>query len=55
MAKKYAGQKDAAAKLAEKVQKGGSGVWGNVPMPPNPSVNAEDAKTLVDWILAGAK
>lgn len=55
VAKKYAGQKDAAAKLAEKVQKGGSGVWGNVPMPPNPSVNAEDAKKLVDWILAGAK
>ena len=55
VAKKYAGQKDAAAKLAEKVQKGGSGVWGNVPMPPNPSVNADEAKKLVDWILAGAK
>jgi len=55
VAKKYAGQKDAVAKLAEKVQKGGSGVWGTVPMPPNPSVNPEEAKKLVEWILAGAK
>lgn len=55
VAKKYAGQKDAVAKLAEKVQKGGSGVWGNVPMPPNPGVNADEAKKLVEWVLAGAK
>jgi cytochrome c len=55
VAKKYAGQKDAVAKLAEKVQKGGSGVWGNVPMPPNPAVNADEAKKLVEWVLAGAK
>ncbi len=53
VAKKYAGQ-NAAAKLAEKVQKGGSGVWGKVPMPPN-AVKPEEAKALVDWILAGAK
>lgn len=55
VAKKYAGQKDAVAKLAEKVQKGGSGVWGTVPMPPNPGVNADEAKKLVEWVLAGAK
>lgn len=53
VAAKYAG-KNAAAALAEKVQKGGSGVWGNVPMPPN-AVKPEEAKALVDWILAGAK
>jgi cytochrome c len=53
VAKKYAGQ-NVAAKLAEKVQKGGSGVWGNVPMPPN-AVKPEEAKALVDWILSGAK
>ena len=31
VAAKYAGQKDAAAKLAEKIHKGGTGVWGAGP------------------------
>jgi cytochrome c len=52
VAAKYAGQADAAAKLAAKVQKGGVGVWGQVPMPPNPQVNEADAKALVEWILS---
>ena len=51
IASKYAGQKDAAAKLAAKVKKGGSGVWGPVPMPPNPQVSDADLKTLSNWIL----
>jgi cytochrome c len=51
VAAKYAGQKDAAAKLAEKIQKGGSGVWGAVPMPANPGVNPAEAKQLADWVL----
>jgi cytochrome c len=55
VAKKYAGQKDAEAKLFEKVKKGGVGAWGNVPMPPNANVKDEDIKTLVKWVLAGAK
>ena len=50
IAKKYKGQ-DVAAKLAEKVKKGGQGVWGPVPMPPNAAVPDADIKTLVDWIL----
>ena len=37
VAKKYQGDAGAAAKLAEKVKKGGQGVWGPVPMPPNPA------------------
>lgn len=52
VAAKYAGQKDAAAKLEAKVMKGGSGVWGPVPMPANPQVNAEEAKKLVAWVLS---
>ena len=52
VAKKYAGQKDAAAKLAAKVMKGGSGVWGAVSMPANPQVNEAEANKLVAWILA---
>ena len=38
-----------------KVKAGGKGVWGQIPMPPNAAVKDEDAKTLVKWILAGAK
>lgn len=52
VAAKYAGQADAAAKLATKVQKGGVGAWGQIPMPPNPQVNDADAKALVAWILS---
>ena len=52
VAAKYAGQKDAAEKLAGKVIKGGSGVWGPVPMPANAQVSAEEAKNLVAWVLA---
>ncbi len=52
VAAKYAGQPDAAAKLEAKVLKGGSGVWGPVPMPSNTQVSADEAKKLVAWILA---
>lgn len=52
VAKKYAGQKDAAAKLADKVKKGGTGVWGQVPMPPNPAVPDADVQALVKWVLS---
>lgn len=52
VAKKYAGQKDAEAKLVEKVKKGGTGVWGQVPMPPNAAVPDADMHALVKWILS---
>ena len=52
VAAKYAGQKDAADKLATKIIKGGSGVWGPVPMPANAQVNPEEAKKLAAWVLA---
>jgi len=51
VAAKYAGQKDAVAKLAEKIQKGSSGVWGPVPMPANATVNADEAKQLATWVM----
>ena len=51
VAAKYAGQKDAVAMLATKIQKGGVGVWGQVPMPANPQVSADEAKTLAAWVL----
>ena len=52
IAAKYAGQGDAADKLALKVMKGGSGVWGPIPMPANPQVSPDEAKKLVAWILS---
>jgi cytochrome c len=52
VAAKYAGDKAAVDKLATKIQKGGSGVWGPVPMPANPQVNEAEAKQLATWVLS---
>ena len=52
VAAKYATDKDASAKLAKKVREGGVGVWGQIPMPANPQINADEAAALVKWILA---
>jgi cytochrome c len=52
VAAKYAGQKGAEDKLVQKVMKGGSGVWGPVPMPANPQVSEAEARSLVKWVLA---
>lgn len=53
IAAKYRGQKDAEAKLVDKVSKGGSGIWGAVPMPPNaPQIKQSDINTLVRYILS---
>jgi cytochrome c len=51
VAAKYKGNKDAVALLAGKIQKGGAGVWGAVPMPPN-AVTAAEAKLLATWVLS---
>lgn len=52
IAKKYAAQKDAVDMLAGKIQKGGAGVWGPIPMPANAQVNAVEAKTLATWVMS---
>ena len=52
VARRYAGQKDAEARLAEKIVKGGKGAWGEVPMPPNATVKPDEAETLARWILS---
>jgi len=53
VAAKYAGQKDAVAKLVEKLRHGGSGNWGAIPMPGNPALPEKDAQALVRWVLSG--
>ena len=52
VADKYRADKKAEAMLADKVKKGGVGVWGQIPMPPNAQVKDEDVKALVKWILS---
>lgn len=53
VAAKYKGDKTAEARLIQKVKAGGSGAWGDMPMPPNsPQVKDDDIKTLVQWILS---
>lgn len=53
IAAKYKGDKSAEGKLVEKVKKGGSGVWGPMPMPANsPQVKDGDIQTIVKWILS---
>ena len=52
VAAKYRNDKAAEAKLVEKVKKGGAGVWGQVPMPPNANVSDADVRALVKWILS---
>ncbi|MFG6461103.1 c-type cytochrome [Roseateles sp. DXS20W] len=54
IAAKYRGQKDAAAQLADKVRKGGKGVWGPIPMPPSGADKIADAdlKAALEWVLA---
>ena len=52
VAKKYAGQSDAAAKLAAKIVAGGAGTWGAVPMPANTQVSQAEALQLANWVLS---
>ena len=51
IAAKYVEDKGADVKLATKIREGGVGVWGQVPMPPQPQVTEAEALTLARWIL----
>ena len=51
IAAKYKG-KSVETELVEKVKKGGSGVWGAVPMPGQPQLSDADARVIVKWVLA---
>lgn len=53
IAAKHKGNANDVAAMSEKVRKGGKGVYGPVPMPPNPvsKISDEEIKTVVEWIL----
>ena len=55
IATKYAGDANVGAALARSIRNGGSGKWGEIPMPPQKQVSEADAKKLARWILDGAK
>ena len=52
IAAKYKDDKTATDRLATKIIKGGSGVWGPLSMPANPQVSEADAKKLAAWVLS---
>ena len=52
VAAKYADQKNAADVLARKIRRGGSGVWGQDVMPPQPQVSEAEARTLAKYVLS---
>jgi cytochrome c len=51
VAEKYENTEDNVKMLAGKIIKGGSGVWGNIPMTPHPSLSQEDAEAMVKYVL----
>lgn len=54
IADKHKDDANAADVLTQHVRDGSVGVWGQVPMPPNPAISDEDLAKVVEWVLAGA-
>lgn len=52
---KHKGRADLEAYLAAKIKSGSSGVFGAVPMPPQPQLKDADAQAIARWIAAGPK
>lgn len=52
IAVKYADQKNAALTLAKKIRRGGTGVWGQDVMPPQPQVSDAEARALARYVLS---
>ena len=52
VAEKYQGDSTAESKLAAKIKAGGTGVWGEDYMPPQPQVSDADAKSIAQLILS---
>ena len=52
VASKYVNDSQAAEKLAIKIKAGGSGVWGEDVMPPQPQLSEADALKLAKYVLS---
>ncbi|MBI5781460.1 MAG: c-type cytochrome [Rhodocyclales bacterium] len=55
VAAKYKDRPDALAYLMAKIKNGGSGVWGEVPMPPHPALSDDELEGLAQWVISGGK
>lgn len=53
VAKKRKGEKDAVAVLEKRIRSGGAGVYGPIPMPPNPKerIGDKDLHEMIEWVL----
>ena len=54
VADKYLNTPNAQIFIQNKIQKGGAGSWGVVPMPANAKLSKEDVSVLAAWVLRGA-
>lgn len=54
VAERYRNQVGAVDFLAGKIRSGGSGSWGDVPMPPQRQLSEADARRVATWLQAGA-
>lgn len=52
VSKRYAGDREAEARLAKKIRTGGAGAWGTLAMGPNPAITETDAQNLARWVLS---
>ena len=52
VAAKYVNDDKAVEKLTKKIQEGGSGVWGEEPMPPQPQLSDADALALAKYVMS---
>ena len=52
VAQKYEFTEANVKMLAEKIIKGGQGVWGQIPMTPHPDVKQEDAEKMARYVLS---
>jgi len=52
VAKKYAKDPNAVNYLAEKIRRGGAGVWGTTPMAAHPTLSQSDLDQMIGWILS---
>ena len=51
IANKYENNISSQQILVQKIKKGGSGNWGNIPMMPHPNITNDELNMMVRWIL----
>ena len=51
VARSYRGVDQAVTKVSSAIRAGGSGKWGQIPMPPMSGLSEQEAATLAEYIL----